>query len=87
VKPASYNDYISDSFPVGNENGFITKTFIGQDAPIKMDTEGVSAKEIIVAKGRHALELSKERFILSSCLKDQSCSIIMNCKKEGFCNN
>jgi redox-sensitive bicupin YhaK (pirin superfamily) len=43
--PASYNDYPADSFPVTEENGMKVKTYKGENAPITMETPGVTIKE------------------------------------------
>lgn len=57
VKPASYNDYHADSFPVVQENGFTVKTLYGDGAPIRMDTPGMEIRELYFTKGTHSISL------------------------------
>ena len=45
-QPASYNDFKSADFPVTNYDNFKVKTYAGQGAPLKMDTPGMTIKEI-----------------------------------------
>lgn len=73
-KPASYNDYASDSFPVENKNGMTIKTFKGKNAPLEMDTENVSIKEYLFAAGNHLLNLDKKA-VYSVFLIDGALSI------------
>ena len=56
-KPASYDDYASESFPVTKNDGITTKVYKGENAPMQMDTEGVSIKEHSLVAGQHTLEL------------------------------
>jgi redox-sensitive bicupin YhaK (pirin superfamily) len=56
-KPASYNDYTANAFPVTQQNGFTIKTFKGDNAPIEMDSPGIIIREITFKEGEHALEL------------------------------
>ena len=59
-KPASYDDYASDMFPVSSENGITTKIYKGENAPIKMDTEGIVIKEMSFPAKEHTLNLYQE---------------------------
>lgn len=45
-KEASYSDYNSNSFPIKKENGLTIKTFIGDNAPIKLDTSPITIKSL-----------------------------------------
>jgi redox-sensitive bicupin YhaK (pirin superfamily) len=71
-QPATYDDYFSESFPVVKQNGFTTKIFKGENAPIKMETENIGIKEMVVEKGEHILKLSPDKiysvFILNGSL-------------------
>lgn len=60
TKPATYNDYFSDTFPVVKENGFTTKIFKGENAPVQMDAEGISIKQMNIEEGNHTIKLSHE---------------------------
>ncbi len=64
AQPASYNDYASAEFPVITQNGQIIRTFKGDDAPILMDTEGVTIKEITLSAQEHVLPLKEQTFFL-----------------------
>lgn len=59
-KPASYDDYASNMFPVSSENGITTKVYKGENAPIKMDTEGIVIKEMSFPAKEHTLKLNQE---------------------------
>lgn len=59
-KPASYNDYSSDVFPVTEHNGLTIKTYKDGVGPIEMDTEGIVIKEIRVDAGKHQLDINQE---------------------------
>ena len=56
-KPASYDDYRADAFPIVEENGLKTTTFIGPTGPVMMDTP-VRARQFELAKGEHIVELA-----------------------------
>ncbi len=56
-KPATYDDYNSESFPVTETDNMKVKTFKGEGAPIEMDAEGVVIKEICLVQGKYNLEL------------------------------
>ncbi|MBX7108465.1 MAG: pirin family protein [Chitinophagales bacterium] len=58
--PATYNDYFHNTFPVLQENGFTTTVFKGADAPIEMEAEGVSIRQLKVSEGDHDLPLSAD---------------------------
>ena len=54
-KPASYDDYRADEFPVKTENGTTVKTLVGAGSPFQMDTPGVEVFQIEIENGAHAL--------------------------------
>ena len=58
-KPATYDDFRADAFPVAGQNGFKQTTFIGPDAPIAMDTP-VQARRFDLTKGEHIVELAPD---------------------------
>lgn len=72
--PATYNDYFSDTFPVLKENGFSTTVFKGDKAPVQMEAEGVSIRQIKMAAGVHELRLTSNS-IYSLFILDGSASI------------
>lgn len=57
-KPATYNDYDPDDFPLEKKNGMMIKTFKGENSPIEMDAEGVVIKEFKLQKGKHEILIS-----------------------------
>ncbi|MEQ8908181.1 MAG: pirin family protein [Vicingaceae bacterium] len=57
-KPASYNDYQHDKFPLKEEEGMVTKVFKGEGSPMQMDSSGV---EIL----QHDLKADKVTFNLA----------------------
>ncbi len=56
-KPASYNDYRSEDFPVVKENGFDVKVYSGENAPMHMESEGVTIKEYTLPAGDQTIIL------------------------------
>ena len=58
--PASYDDYAADSFPVTEVDGVKIKTYKGEGAPMKMETEGISIHENTYPAGTHRLPLDKD---------------------------
>lgn len=60
-EPASYDDYISEAFPVKKENDVDVKTFIGAGSPLHMNTEGIVVKELKLQPGKHNLEIPADK--------------------------
>lgn len=60
TKPATYNDYGSDTFPVEEQDGYRIKVFKGEHAPVEMDTEGITIKQVTLNPGKHRLALSPQ---------------------------
>lgn len=60
TKHASYNDYADASFPVSMQNGLAVKTFLGPDAPMELDTKGVTMKEYSFEKGTFEIAMNTE---------------------------
>ncbi len=56
-RPASYDVYSSETFPINIQQGRSTKIFKGNMAPIEMKTENVSIKEISLSEKKHNIEL------------------------------
>jgi len=46
AQSASYDDYKSTDFPVTEVEGISVKTYVGINAPLRMDTEGVKIQEL-----------------------------------------
>ncbi len=42
---ASYDDYKDVDFPLRSEKGLVVKTYVGNDAPLKMDAKGMTIEE------------------------------------------
>ena len=68
-KPASYNDYAADSFPVVSENGMKIKKYTGDGAPLKMDTEGIVIKEFHFKDGQHTINIDPEKIVSGFLIK------------------
>jgi len=45
AQPASYDDYKSADFPTDKVNGFSVKNYVGANAPLLMDSEGIKIQE------------------------------------------
>ncbi len=56
-EPATYNDYSAENFPVVKENGFTKRILKGENAPLEMNTPGISIQEIMFDAGKHHLAL------------------------------
>ncbi|MFC1732568.1 pirin family protein [candidate division KSB1 bacterium] len=65
LKPASYDDYPSDVFPVFSKNGLSCKVYKGTNGPVVMDTEAIQIQEFTLDGGAHLIELEKEK--IHSC--------------------
>ncbi|MGB3076508.1 MAG: pirin family protein [Chitinophagales bacterium] len=83
-KPATYNDYFSDTFPVVKENGFTTKIFKGENAPVQMDTEGVRIKLMDIEKGHHSMALSSKSVYSFFVVNGEVAIDSNDLKKEDF---
>lgn len=59
-QPASYNDYKKVDFPVITRNGFTITTYKGENAPLEMQTPGITIKQIHFQEGEHQLELTRD---------------------------
>ena len=60
-QPASYDDYMPDSFSVENDEGMTVKTYAGEGGPMKLDTPGIEIKEIGFNLGKHQLQLNDDK--------------------------
>ena len=58
-KPATYDNYRDDDFPIAEENGLKITTFIGPGGPITMETP-VRARRFDLSQGEHTVELAPE---------------------------
>lgn len=59
---ATYDDYKATSFPSNHING-ITKTILkGDNAPIKMQTEGITIERWTIEPGNHRIALNENSF-------------------------
>ncbi len=57
----SYDDYMSDEFPVIEGTGRLTKIFSGDGSPLSMYTKGVEIHEITFAPGEHEIDLQSDK--------------------------
>ena len=57
-KAPYYKDYQSDAFNWTTEDNLEVKTYAGEDAPIKTDAPGISAKRYKLPKGEHNITLN-----------------------------
>ena len=72
-KPATYDDYPSDSFPVKEIDGVRIKTYKGDKAPMQMDTEGIRIYENTYPAGTTNMILKPDKvysgFLLNGIAK------------------
>ena len=54
-KPATYNDYPVAAFPVTVKDGLKVKTYVGEHAPMQIDTPGITMQEIEFKPGTYFL--------------------------------
>ncbi len=59
-KPASYDDYASEVFPIVKKDGVTVKTYHGGGAPMQLNTEGAGIHEIWLKPGVHPMSLQKD---------------------------
>ena len=59
-RPASYDDYASDSFPVSDASGYTTKTLKGAGSPLRMDANVQMIKEFRFPAGLHSIEVNDQ---------------------------
>jgi hypothetical protein len=57
-KPATYDDYLAATFPVVTENNLHIKTYLGNKAPMQLDTPDVTMTEITFPVGGFELSLN-----------------------------
>jgi quercetin 2,3-dioxygenase len=60
-RPASYDDYPDEVFPVQEENGIRTKTYRGKDSPLQMESAGVEIVEKFMRTGDFSLSLDPKK--------------------------
>lgn len=60
-KEPKYKDYSSDKFPIEIEEDKSVKIYKGQNAPIKMNTEGIEIRELSLSPKEHKLVLNNEK--------------------------
>jgi len=58
---ASYDDYKHADFPVREENGVTVKSYVGKDAPLKMDTMGMTIEEWRVVDSKIDLSIDTRK--------------------------
>ncbi len=68
-KPATYDDYPSDSFPVSETGGVKIKTYKGDEGPMQMDTEGIRIYENTYPAGTTKMILKTDK-VYSAFLLD-----------------
>ena len=60
-RPASYNDYADEVFPIQEENGIRTKIYRGEGSPLQMESLGVEIMEKFMDVGEFSLPLNSEK--------------------------
>ncbi|MBN2520312.1 MAG: pirin family protein [Bacteroidales bacterium] len=60
-KEPSYKDYSSDKFPINIENEKSIKVYKGENAPIKMISEGIEIKEISMSANEYIIKLDNKK--------------------------
>ena len=70
-RPASYDDYPDEVFPVLEENGIRTKIYRGEGSPLQMESLGVEIAEKFMNFGEFSLSLSSEKmhsiYLVNGC--------------------
>ena len=62
-QPATYDDYVSHSFPESDTTGYTIRTLKGKSSPLKMDANIKSIKEFIFPQGLHSIEIDHENIL------------------------
>ena len=60
-RPASYDDYPDEVFPIEEENGIRTKVYRGAGSPLQMESSGVEIVEKFMGVGEFSLSLNAEK--------------------------
>ena len=60
-KPASYDDYNDEDFPIKEKDGMRLKIYTGEGGPLVMDSAGVEIKEISLQSGKHELPTESDK--------------------------
>jgi redox-sensitive bicupin YhaK (pirin superfamily) len=68
-KPASYNDYKSNEFPIVNEKNMETTIICGKNSPFKMETEKIEIKNHKFKSGDFSFDLNSE-FVYSFFVRE-----------------
>ncbi|PCJ91303.1 MAG: hypothetical protein COA50_16600 [Flavobacteriaceae bacterium] len=61
-KAPDYKDYQASAFIWKTESTYQVKKYVGEDAPIKTDAVGISAKRYKLQKGNHTIDLNNNSF-------------------------
>tara|TARA_R110002096_G_scaffold221429_2_gene410223 strand:- start:1629 stop:2381 length:753 start_codon:yes stop_codon:yes gene_type:complete len=74
-KPASYDDYPHEVFPIEQHEGYTKKVFKGNASPLQMDTEGIEINQLDFETGKFNLPLDSNKvyslYLISGKLKVQ----------------
>ena len=62
-RPASYNDYKSEMFPVKDQNGIRTVTYAGNNAPVEMNSRNVVIQRLEIPEGDHQINVDSASVI------------------------
>ena len=91
-KPASYDDYLPDSFSENEKEGRKVKVYAGEGGPMRLDTPGIEIVEIGFDNGDHKIVLDLEKihsiYLLSGTVSiegealDKGDFVILNDKAE-----
>jgi hypothetical protein len=68
-QPASYDDYKATDLPVKNQRGISVKTYVGAEAPISLDTQGLEIVQLSFDQADYHQQLSTEKIYSLYVLK------------------
>jgi len=83
-KPASYDDYHSDDFPVSTQNGLAVKTLAGSGSPFRMDTPGVEVLRLDFDGGTHNLPADPAKIYSAYVLEGEPAFNGQEAEKNDF---
>jgi redox-sensitive bicupin YhaK (pirin superfamily) len=82
LKTASYNDYLSSSFPVIMNSGYSTKILKGDGSPLEMDTPGIGIRQFKIHAGDFSISLEADKtysiFVVDGTIDVDGSTLIKN---------
>lgn len=61
MKEASYNDYVSNDFPIKEEDGITKKIYRGEGSPLNMESDGIEIYELEIQPGAKTILLPSNK--------------------------